>query len=72
MESTAKPESGLDSALLEDGMMSVAEAAAFARLSEKGIRRALESGKLVSLKRGQRRLVPRRALLDWLREGLGE
>ena len=56
--------------LLVDGCVSVAEAAKFTGLGRTSIYAAMDSGELVSIKRGRRRLVPRRALVAWLERGL--
>ena len=57
-------------ALVEEGMVSIAEAGAVAGLSARTIRRLIASGELVTTRIGRRRLVPRRALMDLLARGL--
>lgn len=56
--------------LLAGGCFSVTEAAKFAGLGRTSIYEAMDSGELPSLKRGRRRLIPKRALIAWLAEGL--
>ena len=56
--------------LLADGVMSIAEAVAFAGLSRTTLYGAMDAGALAYVKRGRRRLIPRRALVAWLAEGL--
>lgn len=56
--------------LLGDGVLSVGAASAFASLSRATLYEAMQRGELVYIKRGRRRLIPRRALVRWLAEGL--
>ncbi len=55
--------------LLADGALSVAAAAEFASLSRASLYEAMQRGELLYLKRGRRRLIPKRALVLWLAEG---
>jgi excisionase family DNA binding protein len=57
-------------ATLADGCFSIAEAARFSGLSRSTLYEAMESGLLPFVKIGRRRLVPRRALVEWLASGL--
>lgn len=59
-----------DLELLADGALGVAEAARFAGVGRSTIYAALAAGELRSLRRGRRRLIPRRALVAWLAAGL--
>ena len=53
--------------LVEDGLLSVSEAQEFTRLSRSDIYARMERGELAYCKLGRRRLIPRRALIDWLK-----
>ena len=56
--------------LLADGVMSIAGAVRFAGVSRTTLYGAMDAGHLAFVKRGRRRLIPRRALVAWLAEGL--
>ena len=56
--------------LLADGALSVAEAVRFASVSRATLYAAMSAGELVFVKRGRRRLIPKRALVAWLAAGL--
>ncbi len=56
--------------LLADGVLSIAAAASFSSLSRAGLYAAMAAGELPYLKRGRRRLIPRRALVSWLADGM--
>ena len=60
----------LDFELLADGAVGVAEAVQFAGVSRATLYDAMAEGQLAYLKRGRRRLIPRRALVAWLAAGL--
>jgi excisionase family DNA binding protein len=55
---------------LADGCLSLREAAYFSGVGRSTIYGAMESGALPFVKIGRRRLVPRRALVEWLASGL--
>lgn len=57
-------------AVVAEGVMSVAEAVAFSRLSKAELYKAMAAGRLTFVKYGRRRLVPRKALVDLLAAGL--
>lgn len=50
--------------LLNDGLMNVAEAAAFLRLSRSTVYTLMDSGKLGYVKIGAARRIPKRALVE--------
>ena len=56
--------------LLEDGCLSIAEAVEFSRLSRSQLYEHIRAGDLRTIKNGRRRLIPRRALIRFLAEGL--
>ena len=56
--------------LLGDGAIAVAEAVRFSGLSRATLYSAMSDGDLAYIKRGRRRLIPRRALVAWLADGL--
>ena len=56
--------------LLGDGAITVTKAVQFSGLSRATLYAAMAEGDLAYLKRGRRRLIPRRALVAWLAEGL--
>jgi excisionase family DNA binding protein len=56
--------------LVEGGVMTVEEAAEFTRLSRSELYCRMERGELSYCKVGRRRLIPRAALVEMLRQGL--
>ena len=50
--------------LVEDGLLSLAEAQEFTRLSRSDIYARMDRGELPYCKLGRRRLIPRRALIE--------
>ncbi len=56
--------------LLRDGALSVAEAETFTGLGKSELYQAMGAGELPYVQRGRRRLIPRRALAQWLAQGL--
>jgi excisionase family DNA binding protein len=56
--------------MLADGLSTVREAAVYSRLSRAFLYNAMERGDLVYVKVGRRRLIPKRALLEFLARGL--
>ena len=52
--------------LVSDGCLSLKEAARISQLSRAYLYQLMRGGKLLYLKVGSRRLIPRRALLDFL------
>ena len=62
---------GVDAAeLLADGSMSVKDAARFSGLSRAELYKLMGAGRLAFVKHGKRRLIPRKALVRCLAEGL--
>ena len=59
----------MDPDLFTDGTMTVTRAAAFSGVSKSKLYEFLRTGELVSVKRGGRRLIPKRALVGWLASG---
>ena len=59
-----------DTALVEDGLLTVAEAAAFLRLSRSTIYTLMDQGELRFVKIGRSRRVPRRAVVELALSGL--
>ncbi len=63
-----------DTALVEDGLLTVREAAAFLRLSRSNLYALMERGELPFVKLGRSRRIPRRAVIalaaGWLRGGV--
>ena len=57
-------------ALVEDGLVTVAEAAAFLRLSRSNLYTLMERGELPFVKLGRSRRIPRRALVELAARGL--
>lgn len=57
-------------ALCSEGALSVAAAAAEAGVSRSTLYSEMQAGRLRYVQRGRRRLVPRRALAEWLAAGL--
>jgi excisionase family DNA binding protein len=57
-------------ALVADGLMTILEAAAFLRVSRSTLYVFMDSGELASVKLGRRRLVPRRALVEFAARGV--
>ena len=58
------------SGILKDGTMGVSDAVEFTRLGRATLYRLMDDGKLPWVKIGTRRLIPRRALIELLSEGL--
>ncbi|HTO48138.1 MAG TPA: helix-turn-helix domain-containing protein [Burkholderiales bacterium] len=56
--------------LLADGAFSIADMIAFTGLSRATIYREIEAGRLVYLKQGRRTLIPRKAAIQLLANGL--
>ena len=52
-----------DAALVEDGLVTVSEAASFLRLSRSSLYVLMERGELAFVKIGRSRRIPRRALI---------
>lgn len=70
-----KPEKIGDSAahrraLLEDGTMNVKDAVAFTGFGKSVIYEAMDDGTLPHVQRGRRKVIPRRALIEWLADRL--
>ena len=61
---------GSDSELLEDGLVSVAEAAQFLSLSRSSLYVLMDAGRLAYVKLGRARRIPRRALIELVRANL--
>ena len=59
-----------DAALVEDGLMTVAEAARFLKLSRSSVYKLMDEGQLQYTKLGRCRRVPRRALVELAARGL--
>jgi excisionase family DNA binding protein len=57
-------------AVVEGGLLTVAEAQEFSRLSRSDLYARMERGELSYVKLGRRRLIPRRALLEMVKKGL--
>lgn len=51
--------------MVEDGLATLAEAQEFTRLSRSDLYARMTRGELLYVKLGRRRLIPRRALLDF-------
>ena len=58
--------------LLADGALSIAEAVRFTSVARATLYEAMGAGDLVFVKRGRRRLIPKRALVAWLAAGLSD
>jgi excisionase family DNA binding protein len=56
--------------LVEDGLLTVAEAQEYSRLSRSDLYARMERGQLAYVKLGRRRLIPRRALVEMAAQGL--
>jgi excisionase family DNA binding protein len=56
--------------MAEGGLMTVAEAATFSRLSRSDLYARMERGELAYCKLGRRRLIPRKALVEMVERGL--
>ncbi len=56
--------------VLADGAVTVTEAVRFSGLSRATLYATMSEGGLAYIKRGRRRLIPRRALVAWLADGL--
>ena len=56
--------------LVSDGAVTIPTACQIAGVSRATIWRRIASGELASIRIGRRRLIPRRALLDYLARGL--
>ena len=59
-----------DAALVEDGLVTVSEAAAFLRLSRSNLYLLMERGELPFVKLGRSRRIPKRALIELAARGL--
>ena len=59
-----------DAALVEDGLVTVSEAAAFLRLSRSNLYLLMERGELPFVKIGRSRRIPRRALVQLAARGI--
>lgn len=60
------PEPPGGAGVCDDGMLTVREAAAFSRVSRAELWRRMDRGELAWSKPGRFRLIPRRALVEWL------
>jgi excisionase family DNA binding protein len=56
--------------VLSDGCVGIHEAVRFSGLSRSTLYAAMDIGELAFVKIGRRRLLPRRALVEWLAFGL--
>jgi hypothetical protein len=56
--------------LVEDGVCTIPEAQSFSRLSRSDLYSRMERGELPYVKLGKRRMIPRRALVEMLRQNL--
>ncbi len=61
---SALPYTGAPDDLVRDGLMTIAEAAAFLRVGRSTLYALMERGALVYVKIGTARRIPRRALID--------
>ncbi len=59
-----------DAALVEDGLVTVAEALEFLSLSRSALYRLMDRGELRFAKFGHSRRIPRRALVEYAARGL--
>ena len=57
-------------ALVADGCLSIPDAVAFSGLSRSRLYEHIRAGDFPTVKDGRRRLVPRRALIQFLAEGI--
>ena len=55
---------------VEDGCMSIREACTFTGLSRSHLYDSMDHGRLRFVKMGRRRLIPRRALVQWLADNV--
>ena len=67
---SAAPVESMSADLLEDGVVSVREAAEFVGLSRSALYQLMAAGDLQFVKIGRRRLVPKRALIALLARSL--
>lgn len=68
MDQTAS--SASDMALFDEGCLTVPQAVEITTISRSALYNAMSAGELAFVRRGRRRLIPRKALVAWLAQGL--
>lgn len=58
--------------LFAGGVVTVAEAMAMTTLSKTEVHKLIDCNEIISAKRGRRRLIARRSVLEWLARGVAK